>query len=84
MKLSDSRNCMVEKWMKITSGTIELLSPTKTRQNEDIITRSSRVPTPPLRDIVTFAEEDSLLPMLKNSTSATFNQKKGVLGGTSV
>ena len=75
---------MVEKWMKITSGTIELLSPTKTRQNEDIITRSSRVPTPPLRDIVTFAEGDFLLLMLKNGTSVVFNQKKDALGGTSV
>ena len=75
---------MVEKWMKITSGTIELLSPTKTRQNEDIITRSSRVPTPPLRDIVTFAGEGFLLLMVKNDTSVIFSQKGDALEGISV
>ena len=83
MKLSDSRNCVTEKWTKIMSATIEL-SPPKMYQNADIITKSSRVPIPPLRDIATFAEGDFLLLMIKNDTSVTFNQKKDALGGTSV
>ena len=83
MKLFDLQNCVTEKWMKTMNDTIKL-SPPKAHQNEDIITGSSRVPTPPLRDIVTFAEGDFLLLMIKNDTSVTFNQKKGVLGGTSV
>ena len=69
--------------MKTMNGTIELFL-SKTHQNEDIITGSSRVPIPPLRDIVTFAEGDFLLLMLKNDTSVAFNQKKDALGGTSV
>lgn len=83
MKLFDLQNCVTEKWTKTMNDTIEL-SPPKTRQNGDIITRSSRVPTPPLRDIVTFAKGDFLLLMLKNGTSVVFNQKKDALGGTSV
>ena len=83
MKLFDLRNCVTEKWTKTMNDTIEL-SPPKTHQNGDIITGSSRVPTPPLRDIVTFAEGDFLLLMLKNDTSVVFNQKKAALGGTSV
>ena len=83
MKLFDSRNCVTEKWTKTMSVTIEL-SPPKMHQNVDIITKSSRVPIPPLRDIATFAEGDFLLLMIKNDTSVTFNQKKDALGGTSV
>ena len=83
MKLSDSRNCVIEKWTKTMSATIEL-SPPKMYQNADIITKSSRVLIPPLRDIASFAEGGFLLLMTKNDTSVAFNQKKGALGDTSV
>ena len=65
------------------SATIEL-SPPKMYQNADIITKSSRVLIPPLRDIATFAEGDFLLLMLKNDTSVVFSQKGDALEGISV
>ena len=74
---------MTEKWTKIMSATIEL-SPPKMYQNADIITKSSRVLTPPLRDIASFVEGGFLLLTTKNDTSATFNQKRGEQGDTSV
>ena len=83
MKLFDLRNCVTEKWTKTMNDTIELFSP-KTHQNGDIITGSSRVPTPPLRDIVTFAGEGFLLLMVKNDTSVVFSQKGDALEGISV
>ena len=83
MKLSDSRNCVTEKWTKIMSPTIEL-SPPKMYQNADIITKSSRVLIPPLRDIASFVEGGFLLLTRKNSTSVAFNQKKDAQGDTSV
>ena len=74
---------MIEKWTKTMNGTIELFL-SKTHQNEDIITGSSRVPILPLRDIATFAGEGFLLLMVKNDTSVVFSQKGDALEGISV